>query len=399
MLQVSMMSLMNKAETVIWFDYMDNLRALALLVGILFHAAMAYSPMAADLWPAANQETSMSIAFLALFTHMFRMPLFILISGFFAHMLLEKRGVNGFVKNRTMRIFMPLIVFLPLTSISLVVGMLWALEAVQHPSPFLELVAPAITDPAHNEPPTPPTTGHLWFLYNLLMFCGVMALLWRLKLAKLRWLNVCATPKFIIFFLPLLLIPALASVSIPYPAPDSFYPQLWSFGFFGVFFMLGFALYNKPYLIDELRPYAPYLCLISVILYSYYFLQIKDTNMSLAAIYEHQFSWSDVPLAAMEAIISVYMTVWCLVFGKQYLDRKNSVLRVISRSSYWVYIVHLPILLVIQYWLMNIELGVSVEYFLSSFGTFCIGLGSYYLLVKSTPIGWLLNGKPKPKPN
>jgi len=37
---------------------MDNLQALALLLSIFFHAAMAYSPMAENLWPAANQEKS-----------------------------------------------------------------------------------------------------------------------------------------------------------------------------------------------------------------------------------------------------------------------------------------------------------------------------------------------------
>ena len=34
--------------------YMDNLRALAMLAGVVFHAAFAYSPLMHPLWPAAD---------------------------------------------------------------------------------------------------------------------------------------------------------------------------------------------------------------------------------------------------------------------------------------------------------------------------------------------------------
>jgi len=77
------------------------------------------------------------------------------------------------------------------------------------------------------------------------------------------------------------------------------------------------------------------------------------------------------------------------------LNRKSKLLRIISKSSYWVYIVHLPILLMIQYWMMNVDLGVGIEYLIGALATLAIGLGTYYLFVKPTPLGLLLNGKPK----
>ena len=36
---------------------------------------------------------------------------------------------------------------------------------------------------------------------------------------------------------PLLLVPALASVSAPWPAPELFLPQLWALVFFGFYFL------------------------------------------------------------------------------------------------------------------------------------------------------------------
>ena len=160
-----------KEATVIWFNYMDNLRAIALVLGVFFHAAIAYSSASENLWPAWNQQNSMTIEFIAFFSHTFRMPLFFLISGFFAHMLLRKRGVVGFSKNRLKRILVPFIVFLPLVIVSLVGGMLWAVQFVESPSPFLGSIQATALNPLNIKPELPFSTAHLWFLYNLFMFC------------------------------------------------------------------------------------------------------------------------------------------------------------------------------------------------------------------------------------
>ena len=175
---------MHKANPAIWFDYMDNLRALALLIGVFFHAAMAYNPMAVEFWPSTNEETSIVLTYFALFTHAFRMPLFMVISGFFAHLLLDRRGVNAFLKNRINRILFPFVVFLPIVLVSLIAGFLWALNFVESSSPFLELIAPVISDPKESAIPIPISTGHLWFLYNLILFCGLLALAWKTQHSK-----------------------------------------------------------------------------------------------------------------------------------------------------------------------------------------------------------------------
>ena len=392
--------LQQKEATIVWFNYMDNLRAIALVLGVFFHAAIAYSPISQKLWPASNPVNSMALEFGALFSHTFRMPLFFLISGFFAHMLLKKRGVIGFIKNRLKRILLPFLVFLPLVIASLVGGMLWAAQFVEMPSPFLESIIPTALDPLNIKPDLPFSTGHLWFLYNLFMFCCLLALIWLLgprllKLSRVRWLYSLITARFLIFLLPCLLVPALCLVTAPYHAPDSLIPELWSFAYFGIFFLLGFLIYAKQQLLDELIPNATSLLFVSLAFYVYFYLEIKDIKMTWDLIYGHQASWSAVPVAAAQAFISVYMSLWCLLVGKKYLDRKNRLLTIISESSYWVYIVHLPILLMIQYALLDIHLGATVEFLISSLLTLSMSIASYYLLIKPTPLVWLLRGRSK----
>src|SRR5687768_870053 len=89
---------------------LDFVRASALLLGIVFHAAL---PFMADyeLWLVLDQERSRPITWLAFSLHMFRMTTFFLLAGYFGRLLLVRRGPGGFVKDRAKRILTPLVIF------------------------------------------------------------------------------------------------------------------------------------------------------------------------------------------------------------------------------------------------------------------------------------------------
>src|SRR5688572_11905559 len=96
------------------YHYLDNLRAMAMTLGILFHASIAYLPISYETWTVANTTNSIGLEAVAYFTHLFRMPLFMFVAGFFGHYLLMKRGTKNFIKNRSVRVLAPFVVFLPL---------------------------------------------------------------------------------------------------------------------------------------------------------------------------------------------------------------------------------------------------------------------------------------------
>lgn len=56
--------------------YLDNLRALAMIAGVFFHAALAYSPMLNTYWLSADTQQSSMVDVVGFFMHLFRMPLF-----------------------------------------------------------------------------------------------------------------------------------------------------------------------------------------------------------------------------------------------------------------------------------------------------------------------------------
>jgi glucan biosynthesis protein C len=93
--------------------YMDNLRALAMLLGVVFHAALAYSPRLNESWFTSDQQNSILLEFSVYFLHLFRMPLFFFISGFFALMMIEKKVLRPICKTERNGSYYPLCSFYP----------------------------------------------------------------------------------------------------------------------------------------------------------------------------------------------------------------------------------------------------------------------------------------------
>ncbi len=369
--------------------YMDNLRALAMLLGVVFHAALAYSPRLSESWFTSDQQNSILLEFSVYFLHLFRMPLFFFISGFFALMMIEKKSAKAYLQNRSKRILLPFLLFLPLLigSIMFLIG--WALGNVDNPPVFLQFLG----SPEAKQ--MGPSTMHLWFLFNLYLFAIMVVCLHKMKLFSRTISKRLATKPFFLLVLPLLLLPALISQSSPLPAADKFYPQLWSFGFYGVLFLAGGLLYKHQQLLSELFSYQTALLIISVIAYGYFYNHIPaELNVKMA---QESVTWSlsHGVLALTEAIIAVYMTLYCLMVGKRFLNTKNRMLTFIADSSYWTYLLHIPVLLFIQFYLLNLDINMWVKFLLSVSVTLLICFFSYLLLVKKTLIGRLLNGKKK----
>src|SRR5258705_912793 len=92
---------------------LDAVRGFALMLGIVLHATMSFLPGRIPLWIVMDSERSLTLAVVFHVLHIFRMATFFLIAGFFARMMLQRRGVRGFIVDRLRRIALPLVVFWP----------------------------------------------------------------------------------------------------------------------------------------------------------------------------------------------------------------------------------------------------------------------------------------------
>jgi len=88
---------------------LDALRGVAMILGIVLHALLSFIPTP---WPVQDtrQNSLFFIPYAAI--HMFRMPLFFLISGFFTMFILQRHGLGGMIRQRVQRILFPLLLAL-----------------------------------------------------------------------------------------------------------------------------------------------------------------------------------------------------------------------------------------------------------------------------------------------
>lgn len=367
---------------------MDNLRALAMLAGVVFHAALAHSPLMHMIWPAADAGRSVLVDMVAWFLHMFRMPLFFVVAGYFAALLVARRGIAGLFRNRCARVLLPLVLFLPIVLFSMHWLTVEAAATVANPSPALAWIRGYIDE--HGALPAMPGWAHLWFLFYLMVFTVLVWVASALELGRIGNRIANLHPGWWVAAGPLLPAPALASIGIPWPAPESVIPALWALAFFGVYFALGYRLFHRGDMLDRLRPLSPVLLIGAVAAYALLFWS-TDGFVAPGATSLRHFTH-----AFLEACAGFWITLWCLLAARRWLAGKSAMMRWLADASYWVYLVHLPLLLAIQYPLLDVQLHWTAKFAIATLSTLALSFASYQLLVRHTPIGRLLNGKQAP---
>jgi glucans biosynthesis protein C len=387
-------------SSTIRYHYLDNLRALALMLGVLFHSAIAYSLYMNEIWLTAAPEKSTVMEAIAWFSHLFRMPLFMVIAGFFGCYLLQKRGLKGFVKNRSLRILLPLVIFVPLILASFIGLFMYAMGHMETKSPLLQIISSGMGKPMAQRH-MPFSTMHLWFLLNLLFFYCATVLVIKINFFSITaWLSKRSQQQLrvvLLLALPLLLTPSLyIQYAPPLHFPDRIYPQLWSFGYYGVFFAVGWILFSNQYLLDAINRYWKPMIIFSIVAFTIVYPLYPRTITLDAALAPGGYVADPkihIPTAILQGFISVYMVLSLLILGRKFLNGENAFYRYISQSSYWVYLVHVPIILFIQILIADKEWNIWSKYCLTVALAFAASLLSYQLLVRHTPIGWMLNGR------
>src|SRR6266511_3684545 len=149
------------------YHSLDALRGTMMLLGIYLHAAVAYSRHGS--WPWKDGSTTGVFDLTLGLIHVFRMPVFYCLAGFFAAFLLEHRGTAGFLKNRMVRILVPFAagwaVLFPLVAALTTTAMNLEEPAVI-PVKYLQFFSSGEVL-RHLDP------MHLWFLEYLLIFYAV----------------------------------------------------------------------------------------------------------------------------------------------------------------------------------------------------------------------------------
>jgi ABC-type multidrug transport system ATPase subunit/peptidoglycan/LPS O-acetylase OafA/YrhL len=384
---------------------LDAVRGFALLLGLVVHTSLAFVPgMSAAAWPVLDhsRSTTMAVTFFA--AHLFRMVLFFMIAGFFAHLLMERRGMKGFWANRGKRIGVPLVagwvVLAPLT--------LWA--AAWGTQRALGEAAPA---PVTSMPALPPGFFlflHLWFLYYLLLFYAAASLIRGVtgfvdRAGRLTWLAdrlVAGIVKsgwlVVLLGLPaawVLYRQADWSVWVGIPTPEySVIPQLPAVAAYGMAFAVGWVLHRHGGLLASIQKRGVGYLLGAIVLTAACLLWKGNVPAALAG------KLPELPKLGFALLYTGAAWLWSfgiMGLALRHLDHESHVRRYLADASYWIYLAHLPLVLALQGLLAPLSWPWFAKFPLIVGATLAVLLVSYHYLVRPTFLGELLNGRKYPR--
>lgn len=360
---------------------LDALRGGALLLGIVLHAFLPF--IANQSWFFHDRHAAAGLAEANFVVHSFRMVLFMLLAGYFGALMLDRRGARRYVGDRAKRVLLPVLVFWPFAVFPL--GLLTLMFASGHP----DASQPEVTDPLVMFSP-----GQLWFLL-VLMECIVITVAVRALLIRSvgrervsafaeRMGAVCSSPAGVLL------------ASVPYTVavllqgepmsgiiePETVLPEVAPLiGYLGAF-SVGWALRRRS---DALARIG-----------RYWAAHLVVGAITLSAMLVTR---GEVPLAAGAALTA--LGGWCATYGLvgvcvRFLTRPRPAVRYLADASYWMYLMHLPVVVAIGMSLADLDLPVSVKLAVTLIGSGAVLLLTYRLLVRSTPIGAWLNGRRHP---
>ncbi|MCY2980791.1 MAG: acyltransferase family protein [Planctomycetota bacterium] len=371
--------------------YLDNLRALAMLLGVYLHGALAYAEPSRSIWIATNPQGSVAIDASIWWIHLFRMGLFFLLSGYFAKLVIHRKGLRPFLWNRGIRIALPFLLFWPVLTVAMTMVFVFAFSYVQQPQGLLQLIVAASQNPETAKSSTTYTTMHLWFLYYLLMLSLIAAVC-----SPWTWLNFdwLFQRKWLLALSPLALVPGVMGGGLPVASPESFVPSWWPFAWYGLFYWFGWQLFGREDLLDHLQPWCWSLVLAGFVMFIPHYFLLPALDIALI---QQATEFGSLTPSLLESVLAAYLssilTLSALLVGRRFLGRSNAWLKFCADSSYWVYLIHLPIILFLQTLLIPVAIPAMVKLALVILVTWLFCLATYVVFVRYTPIGWMLNGK------
>ena len=139
------------------------------LLGLVLHACQNVATKGPVTWSHYHDpRTSVVFDLLFDFIHLFRMPAFFIVAGFFAALLWGRDGQRGFMANQLRRVGLPLAIAWPILYPANAASRLFAQQQLTGTAQWSYLASREFLGAAQ--------LSHLWFLYYLLIYYAVMAL-------------------------------------------------------------------------------------------------------------------------------------------------------------------------------------------------------------------------------
>ena len=244
-----------------------------------------------------------------------------------------------------------------------------------------------------------PVFHHLWFLYYLLwLVAGFSLVAWLAE--RYRWKGwpdwIVLSPLRWLWWGPLTLGVQLTMASFGSDTATGIIPWPPALLYFAIFFGFGALCYGREGFEWKVGRWWPlhFVLAVPVFLVGVHWFEMRN------GLFEEGLpdQWSEVfVLHGLISLCAVLYT-WLMIFGfigffHRFFPGENRRIRYISDSSYWLYVGHLPLILILQISISDWDVPHVPKFLFVCALTIGSLLLLYEVMVRYTWIGTMLNGK------
>ncbi len=350
---------------------LDFVRAVAMMLGVVIHTSMLFRD---DFnWPmiAGEYRGDAINTFAIKFIHFFRMQLFIILAGFFAELVFQRKGMNHLAKDRIKRVLIPflvgILIFVPLLGVLTNSTPSGAYVNLFDQMSLYEKCKSYFLWGIFSDKPANPAIDffHFWFIYFLMFYYflhwGFNKLGSRDFIFENSYLS--KSVMFLIKYkwgfiaLSIMAFPFHYSLQSPMFWPSQFNFQINEMIYYFGFYIFGVYLYKNISLLNALAKNC----------WFYLFISLPFVFMLNEATAKHDLmrsvvvditSWKIANINLWEEgiftnglfkVVVVFLRCavsWTLCLGfiglaHRYLSKSNIYVRYLADSAYWVFWIHI----------------------------------------------------------
>ncbi|MCA9074783.1 MAG: acyltransferase family protein [Planctomycetaceae bacterium] len=368
------------------FYYMDAMRGVLMMLGVVLHAAYVFSPTRS--WVISDPQSSRFLEVFSEYMRLFRMPAFFVISGFFAMMSLQRYSIDVFLRVRLKRIVLPLVS----AALTLNVAQIYFVER------FVNGNTTSLSEFFTKVLPERMIAGdwvqHLWFLNTLIFFFVAAVVIFLLmplipqSWKQSRLLDSLRQDCRFMLILPVTLLGWDLVERLGHGWADTpllcGFLNLDEFAIYFPYFVLGLWLYVDHKLRDEFQQPATWQ------LWS--FVPCLVVYASLRGV--HGLHITSVLREYSEVLFILLCTQLCFIGFQKYADRNSPYFRYFADASYTVYLFHHIFVVMIGTLLMPVNVMPVFKFLVIATSSLMITLVIHHFLILRVPLLRLMfNGK------
>lgn len=372
-----------------------------MLLAVVRHAAVSYVPTVFFEWPYRDAQADMLSYWLVIFIRVFNLPVFFAIAGFFAAYLMETRGTREFLRHRWSRVGVPFLVAWPVLAVTMFFIVPFAARFSAVPPNAAYSLAELTSSRALDH-----LFMHLWFLYHLMILCAVASTLRPLATRIPSGVRSRALDLFerwahrggiaVLMLAAGLILYRMESWAIDYYAGP--FPAPRQLALYGLFFGFGWMLFRRRTVLEGFK--RPAWVLLAA-------------GIACSLVYRHSFEIGCPPRPDrtcagageghhLRAVVFLALSMWFMAYSLiglflRYMDKPSSRWRYVADASYWIYIVHVPFVMLLPLLLAGAPLPALAKLALVSATAIGLILLTYRYFVRPTFIGEQLNGRRYPR--